>query len=587
MEIHPDDAARLGPGAGHAGAGLDGARLRHPARARQSRPAAGHAVRAHPLVGREQLRAAASARWCSRQPIPSPASPKPRRRRRASPRFPCRTTASPCRASRCGRAGLAYWAAARATFGHVLNFALDAPAEGWRAWLSRDTARGRSRELRGCRRRHLSRGVLRDGRLEAMLFVGPERRSCLRPNGSSRSSTVPAFTRRAARAAGRPTAREADADEGPIVCVCFQVGAARIAAAAAGGRSHASRRSARRLGAGTNCGSCIPEIRRLHCAQGDGRCLQPRGAACRCPPATPQPFVRAAWSRWRRCRCSSSSTAGASSSPAAARRRRGRPSCCPPPAPRSRCGPQIPAPRWRRSPPSRPRGPVRAARAAHGRRPTSTARPSSSARPRTRTRPPASSTPPQAPACPSTSSTSRLLHLPVRRHRQPLAAGRRHLHRRRGAGVRPGHPLAHRGAAAGGLRALGRGRQGWRDDARTPASSARPCAGASGSAFAALALAAPDRAPSGTGPRRAAGESVTHAAAAVPRGPRHARRRRARRSGAADAQGRARAALGRRHPVRRPGGARDPRLRPPRGQAHAGRQDRAIAPPASRTTSTR
>ena len=43
------------------------------------------------------------------------------------------------------------------------------------------------------------------------------------------------------------------------MCVCFQVGAARIAAAAsAGGRSVES--IGRQLGAGTNCGSCIPEI---------------------------------------------------------------------------------------------------------------------------------------------------------------------------------------------------------------------------------------------------------------------------------------------------------------------------------------
>ena len=33
-----------------------------------------------------------------------------------------------------------------------------------------------------------------------------------------------------------------------------------------------------------------------------------------------------------------------------------------------------------------------------------------------------------------------VLRLLVRRHRQPLAAGDRHLDRRRGAGVRPGHP---------------------------------------------------------------------------------------------------------------------------------------------------
>jgi NAD(P)H-nitrite reductase large subunit len=67
-------------------------------------------------------------------------------------------------------------------------------------------------------------------------------------------------TDRRALLAGIPF--EGAVDEGAIVCVCFQVGAARIAAAAgAGNRSVES--IGRQLGAGTNCGSCIPEIRRL------------------------------------------------------------------------------------------------------------------------------------------------------------------------------------------------------------------------------------------------------------------------------------------------------------------------------------
>jgi assimilatory nitrate reductase catalytic subunit len=60
--------------------------------------------------------------------------------------------------------------------------------------------------------------------------------------------------------AGRPM--EGALDEGPIVCVCFQIGARRIRAAAAAG-SRSIETIGKRLGAGSNCGSCIPEIRRL------------------------------------------------------------------------------------------------------------------------------------------------------------------------------------------------------------------------------------------------------------------------------------------------------------------------------------
>ncbi len=54
-EIHPDDAAARGAGAGGAGARDDPVRRRQRAGAGQPRTAAGHAVRADPLVGREQL----------------------------------------------------------------------------------------------------------------------------------------------------------------------------------------------------------------------------------------------------------------------------------------------------------------------------------------------------------------------------------------------------------------------------------------------------------------------------------------------------------------------------------------------------
>ena len=54
----------------------------------------------------------------------------------------------------------------------------------------------------------------------------------------------------------------------------------------------------------------------------------------------------------------------------------------------------------------------------------------------------------------------------------------------------------------------------------------------------------------------------------------HAGRRRPRRSGAADAARGARAAIRRRHPVRRSGVARSPRFRAARGEEDAGRQDR-------------
>jgi assimilatory nitrate reductase catalytic subunit len=157
--------------------------------------------------------------------------------------------------------GLAYWARARAAFGYVLNFALDTPPDGWPAWLRASLPPGQFTSLQDPASGTHRAAILRDERLEAVLFVGPAPKlpapdwlkSLFAHDG------LPAGARRHLLA-GTPA--EGGTDEGAIVCVCFQVGAKRIEAAAADG-CRSVEKIGRRLGAGTNCGSCIPELRRL------------------------------------------------------------------------------------------------------------------------------------------------------------------------------------------------------------------------------------------------------------------------------------------------------------------------------------
>jgi assimilatory nitrate reductase catalytic subunit len=52
------------------------------------------------------------------------------------------------------------------------------------------------------------------------------------------------------------------ANAGPIVCACFGVGRTTICDAIAAGANSAAAIGAE-LKAGTNCGSCIPEMKRL------------------------------------------------------------------------------------------------------------------------------------------------------------------------------------------------------------------------------------------------------------------------------------------------------------------------------------
>ena len=201
----------------------------------------------------------------------------------------------------------------------------------------------------------------------------------------------------------------------------------------------------RQLGAGTNCGSCIPEIRRLIAERRRWSVTSPEPAPARSPqPQAPAPHGRG----WRRCPSSLRSVAGAPSLLAATRLLPGRPSCCRRQARPSRCRAPIPVPRWKRLPPILPAGRC-GSTAGRGRRRTLPARRSGRG---------AADDDDEASAhlrggarCRRTGQRdrpARLLHLPVRRHRQPLAAGGGHLHRWRGARLRPGDPLAHRGAAA-------------------------------------------------------------------------------------------------------------------------------------------
>jgi len=157
--------------------------------------------------------------------------------------------------------GLTYWARARAPFGHVLHFALDAPGNGWTGWLRAALPEGEHMSFRDAATLAYRAAVLQGGRLEAVLFLGADPKLPSPEWLKSRFAlaAIPAGERRDLLA-GAPV--QGAADEGPVVCVCFQVGVKRIeAAAAAGNRS--VEKIGRQLGAGTNCGSCIPEIRRL------------------------------------------------------------------------------------------------------------------------------------------------------------------------------------------------------------------------------------------------------------------------------------------------------------------------------------
>ncbi len=102
--------------------------------------------------------------------------------------------------------------------------------------------------------------VVREGRLLAALFLSPAGRAPL-------WNTVKAvFADPAAEIGSRLSLLAGRAaggtDPGPTICACFGVGLQAIRAAFAAGATSAEEIGLR-LKAGTNCGSCLPEIRRI------------------------------------------------------------------------------------------------------------------------------------------------------------------------------------------------------------------------------------------------------------------------------------------------------------------------------------
>ncbi|WP_291827998.1 nitrate reductase [Bosea sp. (in: a-proteobacteria)] len=103
--------------------------------------------------------------------------------------------------------------------------------------------------------------VLREGRLVAALFLAPFGSLPLW-DSVKRAFADPAAVpdNRLALLAGRSL--DGMADPGPTVCACFGVGLSAIRAAFAGGAT-SPEEIGQQLKAGTNCGSCLPEIRRI------------------------------------------------------------------------------------------------------------------------------------------------------------------------------------------------------------------------------------------------------------------------------------------------------------------------------------
>ena len=153
-----------------------------------------------------------------------------------------------------------WWARTAVAGGYGYFFADNADLARWPGWLHAVAGDDLAEY------RDLGGGIYRAGsfscdRIEACLFVGPAHDA---GNWDVIKSLFSAGAlnddQRAMLLSGRSGAGRTSA--GPVICACFGVGRTTICDAIAGGARSAADIGAR-LKAGTNCGSCIPEVKRL------------------------------------------------------------------------------------------------------------------------------------------------------------------------------------------------------------------------------------------------------------------------------------------------------------------------------------
>jgi assimilatory nitrate reductase catalytic subunit len=153
-----------------------------------------------------------------------------------------------------------WWARTAVAGGYGYLFADNADLVRWPGWLHAVAGDDLAEY------RDLGGGVYRAAsfsgdRIEACLFVGPAHdagdwdviKSLFAADRLDDDQRTMLLSGRSGE--GRTSA-------GPVICACFGVGRAAISDAIAGGARSAADIGAR-LKAGTNCGSCIPELRRL------------------------------------------------------------------------------------------------------------------------------------------------------------------------------------------------------------------------------------------------------------------------------------------------------------------------------------
>ncbi|MEA2864736.1 MAG: assimilatory nitrate reductase catalytic subunit, partial [Bradyrhizobium sp.] len=153
-----------------------------------------------------------------------------------------------------------WWTRVAVTGGYGCLFADNADLARWQGWMA-SVAGGDLAEYRDSGGGVYRAASFAGGRIETCLFVGPAR-DAGDWNAVKNLFAADALSDDQRRILLSGKSADGAASAGPIVCACFGIGRTTICAAIAAGARSAAEIGAQ-LKAGTNCGSCIPELKRL------------------------------------------------------------------------------------------------------------------------------------------------------------------------------------------------------------------------------------------------------------------------------------------------------------------------------------
>ncbi|MEQ1653457.1 MAG: molybdopterin-dependent oxidoreductase [Hyphomicrobium sp.] len=156
---------------------------------------------------------------------------------------------------------IVYWSTSRLAKGTLTKFAVERPFAFGRKIADDLLPEGERIVFSDAQDGAHRAAALRDGRVEAIVFLGPT--PDIVPSAWLKDmlmrDALSSAERRGLLAGGMAGS---GADTGPVVCVCHQVGSKTIAGAIAAGCASPDA-IGRACAAGTNCGSCLPELNRM------------------------------------------------------------------------------------------------------------------------------------------------------------------------------------------------------------------------------------------------------------------------------------------------------------------------------------